>query len=70
LVVEGLKKAGKDLTREGFIEAMEAIKNWDSGGVIPYVSFSKTDHHAQSAGFIVELKGGKFQPITRWIETE
>ena len=69
-MVEGLKKAGKDLTREGFIEAMEAIKNWDSGGVIPYVSFSKTAHHAQSAGFIVELKGGKFQPITRWIETE
>ncbi len=70
LVVEGLKKAGKDLTREGFIEAMETIKNWDSGGVIPPVSFSKTDHHAQSAGFIVELKGGKFQPITHWIETK
>jgi len=70
LVVEGLKNAGKDLTREGFIEAMEAIKNWNSGGVIPHVSFSKTDHHAQSAGFIVELKGRKFQSITGWIETE
>jgi ABC-type branched-subunit amino acid transport system substrate-binding protein len=70
LVVEGLKSAGREITREGFIDAMESIKNWQSGGIIPPVSFSKTDHHAQSAGFIVELKGGKFQSLTDWIETE
>jgi branched-chain amino acid transport system substrate-binding protein len=70
LVVEGMKGATRTLTREGFIDAMESIKNWQSGGIIPPVSFSKTDHHAQSAGFIVELKGGKFQPLTDWMETE
>ena len=26
--VEGLKRAGKNLTRDGFIEAMESIKDW------------------------------------------
>ena len=70
LTIEGLKRAGKNLTREGFIEAMESIRRWDSGGVIPAVSFSPTKHHAQTVGFIAELKGGKFRPITGWIETE
>jgi ABC-type branched-subunit amino acid transport system substrate-binding protein len=68
LVVEGLRRAGKDLTREGFIDAMESIRDWDSGGALPKVSFSKENHHAQRAGFVCELEGGKFQPRTGWIE--
>ena len=67
LIVEGLKRAGRDLTRESFVDAMESIKNWDSGGIMPPVSFSKADHHAQKAGFIAELKDRKFQPITGWL---
>jgi branched-chain amino acid transport system substrate-binding protein len=69
LVIEGMQRAGKDLTREKFIEAMESIKNWDSGGILPPVSFSATNHHAQTAGFIAELKNGKFVPLTGWLET-
>jgi branched-chain amino acid transport system substrate-binding protein len=70
LIVEGLKRTGRDLTRESFVDAMESIKNWDSKGIMPQVSFSKADHHAQKAGFIAELKERKFQPITGWIQTE
>jgi ABC-type branched-subunit amino acid transport system substrate-binding protein len=68
LVVEGLTRAGKDLTRESFIDAMESIRDWDSGGVLPRVSFSKENHHAQRAGFVCELERGKFLPRTDWIE--
>jgi branched-chain amino acid transport system substrate-binding protein len=52
LVVEGLVRAGEDLTREHFLDAMESIRDWDSGGILPSVSFSASDHHAQNAGFI------------------
>ena len=68
LVVEGLKRAGADLSRESFIDAMESIRDWESGGILPAVSFSKTNHHAQRAGFICELKEGRFQLLTDWIE--
>ena len=67
LIVEGLKRTGRDLTRERFIDAMESIRDWDSRGIMPPVTFSKTDHHAQKAGFIAELKEGKFVPISGWI---
>lgn len=67
LVVEGLERAGKDLTRDGFLDAMESIRDWDSGGILPPVSFSSTDHHAQKAGFICELEAGRFKPLTGWL---
>jgi branched-chain amino acid transport system substrate-binding protein len=67
LVVEGLRRAGPNLTRENFIDAMESIKNWDSGGILPAVTFSKTDHHAQRAGFVCELRQSRFVPLGDWI---
>ena len=45
LVVEGLER-GEDLIRDKFLDARESIRNWDSGGILPPVSISETDHHA------------------------
>jgi len=68
LVVEGLSRAGPDLTRDSFIDAMESIEDWNPGDILPPVSFSKTNHHAQKAGYICELIDGRFKPLTGWIE--
>lgn len=68
LVVEGLERAGRALTRESFIDAMESITDWDSGGILPPVSFSPTNHHAQRAGFLCELRNGRFEALTGWVE--
>ncbi len=67
LVVEGLQRAGRNLTRDGFLDAMESIRDWDSGGILPPVSFSATDHHAQDAGFICELREGRFVALSDWL---
>ena len=67
LVVEGLERAGQDLTRNKFLDAMESIRHWDSGGILPPVSFSASDHHAQTAGIICELRNGRFEPLTDWL---
>ena len=40
--VEGLKRTGKNLTREGFINEMEKMRDVDLGGF--YVSYSPTNH--------------------------
>ena len=67
LVVEGVRRAGRELTRERFVDAMERIVDWDAGGVMPNVSFSPTNHHAQRAGFICEMRGGRLVAVTDWI---
>ncbi|WP_025322192.1 ABC transporter substrate-binding protein [Deferrisoma camini] len=66
LFCEGLKRAGKDLTREKLIQALESIQNWENG-IIPPVSFGPGDHQAQDQGFMVEVQGGRFVPISGWL---
>ena len=42
VLVEGLRRAGPNLTRERFIQALESIRDYDLGGVV--VSFGPKDH--------------------------
>ena len=59
VMVEGLRRAGKDLTREKLVSALEGMNNVDLGDFI--VSFSPTNH---SGSKFVDLtmigRGGKF----------
>jgi branched-chain amino acid transport system substrate-binding protein len=66
---EAVQRAGKDITREKLIKTMEGIKNWENGIISP-VSFSETDHEAQKDGFMVEVRGNVFKPISGWISLE
>lgn len=66
LFVEGLKRTGRNLTRENYIKALEGMKNWENG-IIPPVSFSETDHLAQDSGFMVEVRENVFRPISGWL---
>lgn len=59
--------AGREIDRERFVEPMESIRGWDSGSILPPVSFSNTGHHAQKAGFIAELKNGRFEDLSGWL---
>jgi branched-chain amino acid transport system substrate-binding protein len=65
---EGAKRAGKDLTREGLVKAMEAIQNFDPEGLMGPISFSSTSHG--TPGFARMTKGDvekrKFIPLTGW----
>jgi len=42
VMVEGLKRAGKNPTREGLVDALEGMRDVDLGGF--YVSYSPTNH--------------------------
>jgi ABC-type branched-subunit amino acid transport system substrate-binding protein len=42
VLVEGLRRAGRQLTREGFLQALESMHKTDLGGLA--VSYSETDH--------------------------
>ena len=46
VMVEGLRRAGRNLNRESFIKAMESIHSWDAGGF--KVSFSSAHHNAST----------------------
>jgi branched-chain amino acid transport system substrate-binding protein len=43
IYIEALKKAGKDLTKTKFINALESMKNYQTGW-IPPITFTRNDH--------------------------
>lgn len=49
LAVEGLKKAGRNLTRESYVEAMESIKNFTEMGLTPGITFGPNRRHGLNA---------------------
>ena len=69
LILAGLEAAGPNVTRERFINAMEELEDWPSGGIMPPVSLSSSNHHAQPWAFVVELQEGVLIPLTSWINT-
>ena len=60
-------KAGK-LTPVGIREAFEQFKGFDTGGLAPPLTFTKTDHRASMAAKIYEVKNDKIEAVTSWIE--
>lgn len=66
-VVEGLKKAGPDLTRAKFVEAMNGIQNLDGGPMACSLSFSAADHDGCRTGVMWGVRDGKIVVIgDRW----
>ncbi len=49
IAVEGLKKAGRNLTRESYVEAMEGIKGFTTMGLTAPVTFGPNQHHGLNA---------------------
>ena len=59
VMVEGLKRAGKDLTREKLIAALESMNNVDLGEFV--ISFSPTNHSGSKYVNMTMIgRGGKF----------
>jgi branched-chain amino acid transport system substrate-binding protein len=74
-MVEGLKRAGRDLTRERFVKEMEGIKNFKGiFGRINYSAFEPSDifcRQGQKEVFIIQcLEGGKAKQLTDWLEPD
>ena len=59
LVVEGLRCSSSDLTREGFITALEGLKDW-TGGLLPPISYSARDHRGLTALAVVRALHGRW----------
>jgi branched-chain amino acid transport system permease protein len=68
LFVEGAKRAGRALTRESLITALENVKGFDSG-ILPPLSIG-ADHETQKQGFWVRVEKGRFKPLTDWLKSE
>ena len=65
---EGLKRAGQNLTPDSFRNALETLKDFDTGGIIPPVTFTSTSHAPSplSRLYHADPDKGAMMPITDW----
>ena len=64
LTVTALEKAGKDLTTDSFIKAMESIKGYKDIFNGPEVSFGPDKHQGANSAFLAVVKGGRWVRVT------
>jgi len=62
-VIEALNRAGKNLTTDSFIAAMESIHDYKDifGSTL---SLGPNQHHASSASFLTVVKDGRWVPVS------
>ena len=65
ILVEGLRRAGRDLTREGFIRAVRTIHNYVIGPDI-VVSFDDRDNQGMDRVFFTRLENDRFALLRDW----
>ncbi len=68
LFAEGAKRAGKSLTRDSLVTALESMKGFESG-ILPPVTIG-ADHETQRQGFWVRVDKGRFKQLTDWLKSE
>ena len=67
VMVEGLKKAGKELTREGLIHGIESLHDVDMGlGPELKLDYSAKDHKGFDHVIPTVVRGGRAVPFTDW----
>src|SRR5271169_3454085 len=67
VLVEGLKKAGKELTREGLIRGIESIHEMDLGlGPQLKLNYSSKEHKGFNHVLPTVIRGGRAVPFTDW----
>ena len=67
VMVEGLKRAGRDLTRQKMVEAVESIYDKDVGmGPKLVLKYSFTRHKGFDQIFATVVRNGKAEPVDDW----
>lgn len=65
-LVEGLKRAGRNLTTEGLISALESLKDWK--GIGPPLTYTSTEHLGAKSIKVAKVKDdGNLELLTDWI---
>jgi branched-chain amino acid transport system substrate-binding protein len=63
LVVQATQKAGRDLTADSFIAALENIKDYKDIFGSPTMSFSATKHQGSNEAFLAQVKNGHWVQV-------
>ncbi len=65
--LEGLKRAGRNLTRDSYVEAMESVRGWNAEGLHAPITFGPGRHHGLNSVRLLRAEksaDGSFSQVT------
>jgi branched-chain amino acid transport system substrate-binding protein len=68
VLVEGLRRSGRELTRLKLIQSLESIKDWDENFLSHPISFSEDNHLGLNAVKLSKAEGGTLVHLSDWME--
>ncbi|MFH1625815.1 MAG: ABC transporter substrate-binding protein [Pseudomonadota bacterium] len=68
ILAEAIKRQGKNLTLDGFVDAMETIDKFDTGGICGAITFTSKSHKGLRYLRIYtgDLEKERLKPVTDW----
>ena len=70
VMLEGIRRAGNDLSGSGIKKGLESVRGYDTGGITAPVTFTPSDHRGCKKLKLVQVIDGKWQLITDYIAAE
>ncbi|HEY0185435.1 MAG TPA: ABC transporter substrate-binding protein [Rhodopila sp.] len=61
--IAALERAGRNLTLDSFLDAMESMRDWHDVFGGPALSLSPTNHHASSRSFLSVVRNRRWTPV-------
>jgi ABC-type branched-subunit amino acid transport system substrate-binding protein len=68
VLVEGLKRTGRELTRLRLLQSLEGVQNWNDNFLGHPISFDAENHLGLNAVKISRAEGGKLVNVSDWME--
>jgi len=63
--VEGIRRAGRNLTRQGFIHALETFRDY-TGSLYPKLTYTATNHSGVQGAYVMRSRHGAFVQVTHF----
>ena len=68
VLVEGLRRSGRELTRLGLLKSLETIHDWDDNFLSHPISFDGENHLGLNAVKLSKAEGGTLVHLSDWME--
>ena len=64
IIIEAINRAGKDLTIDSFVKAMESLKSYEDPLKTGAVTFSKTQRQGTNISYFFQVQDERFEIIS------
>jgi branched-chain amino acid transport system substrate-binding protein len=65
VLVEGLKRAGPNPTREGLIAALQTFRKWN-GSIFGPLTYTASSHAGLKGAYMIQVRNNNFSVITKF----